>query len=97
MTSSWLGLQSREGQMYPRDTLIEDVKKMDIVFKKYHQNGSDGLLRTANVIGGLVKELANEFPQYDAALLKKFAMCRTMRRMKYVQQQIIAHHTETLR
>ena len=83
--------------MYPRESLVQDIKKMDTIFKEYHQNASDGLLRTTNVIGGLVELFSNEFPQYDSKFLKKFALCRTMRRMKWVQQRIVAHQEETLR
>ena len=83
--------------MYPRETLVKDVKLMDTFFHKYHEESKDGLMRTANVIGGLVKILVQEFPQYSEQLLHKFAMCRTMRRMKWVKQQMTAHHEETLR
>ena len=83
--------------MYPRETLVKDVKLMDTFFHKYHEESKDGLMRTANVIGGLVKILVQEFPQYSEELLRKFAMCRTMRRMKWVKQQMTAHHEETLR
>ena len=83
--------------MYPRQTLVDDVKKMDKIFRNHHECSSDGLIRTKNVVGGLVELLVQEFPYYDEKLLKKFAMCRTMRRMKWVQQQMVAHHKETLR
>ena len=83
--------------MYPRQTLVDDVKKMDKIFRNHHECSSDGLIRTKNVVGSLVELLVQEFPYYDEKLLKKFAMCRTMRRMKWVQQQMIAHHKETLR
>ena len=83
--------------MYPRKTLVEDVKKMDAIFVKHHGNSTDGLIRTKNVVADLVKLLVEEFPYYDEKLLKKFAMCRTMRRMKWVQKQMTAHHKETLR
>ena len=46
--------------MYPRETLVVDVKVMDDLFKEYHQSSSDGLLRTANVIANFV-EILGEF------------------------------------
>ena len=84
--------------MYPRETLVEDVKIMDEMFKEYHQSSSDGLLRTVNVINGLVEIFAEKFEhKYDRKLLKKFANCRTMHRMRWVQRQMKAHQQETLR
>ena len=84
--------------MYPRETLVEDVKIMDTMFKEYHQNSSDGLLRTVNVINGLVEIFAEKFEhKYDRKLLRKFANCRTMHRMRWVQRQMKSHHEETLR
>ena len=84
--------------MYPRETLVEDVKTMDSMFKEYHKNSSDGLLRTVNVINGLVEIFAEKFEhKYDRKLLRKFANCRTMHRMRWVQRQMKSHHEETLR
>ena len=84
--------------MYPRKTLVEDVKIMDDLFKEYHQNSKDGLIRTEKVIGGLVEIYAKHFEhKYDHKLLRKFANCRTMHRMRWVQRQMKAHHEETLR
>ena len=84
--------------MYPRVTLVEDVKIMDDLFKQHHQSSSDGLLRTCNVIKDFVDVLAEKFEiKYDRKLLHKFAMCRTMHRMKWVQRQMKSHHEETLR
>ena len=71
---------------------------MDTMFKEYHQNSSDGLLRTVNVINGLVEVFAEKFEhKYDRKLLRKFANCRTMHRMRWVQRQMKAHQQETLR
>ena len=71
---------------------------MDSMFKEYHKNSSDGLLRTVNVINGLVEIFAEKFEhKYDRKLLRKFANCRTMHRMKWVQRQMKSHHEETLR
>ena len=84
--------------MYPRKTLVEDVKIMDNLFKEYHQNSKDGLIRTENVIGGLVEIYVKHFEhKYDHKLLRKFANCRTMHRMRWVQRQMKSHHEETLR
>ena len=84
--------------MYPRETLVADVKVMDDLFKEYHQNSKDGLLRTANVIANFVEILAEKFEhKYDRKMLKKFAMCRTMHRMKFLVRQIKAKHEESLR
>ena len=84
--------------MYPRETLVADVKVMDDLFKEYHQSSSDGLLRTANVIANFVEILAEKFEhKYDRKMLKKFAMCRTMHRMKFLVRQIKAKHEESLR
>ena len=85
--------------MYPRQTLVDDIKIMDQMFKKHHENSKDGLLRTTNVIADLVDKFRIEFGhKYDDKLLKRFAMCRTMHRLKWVQNQIIlAKHEESLR
>ena len=84
--------------MVPRETLVNDIKIMDTLFKQFHQNSSDGLLRTNNVISGLVELFSEKFGHiYDKKLLKKYAMCRTMRCMRWIHQQMTAHQAETIR
>ena len=60
--------------MYARNTLVTDVQIMDKMFKKYHENSKDGLLRCKRVIGGFIDKLKEEFEhRYDEKLLGKFA------------------------
>ena len=60
--------------MYARETLVTDVQIMDEMFKKYHENSKDGLLRCKRVIGGFIDQLKEKFEHlYDEKLLGKFA------------------------
>ena len=73
--------------MYPRETLVVDVKVMDDLFKEYHQSSSDGLLRTANVIANLVEILAEKFEhKYDSKLLRKLRIrkLRILYKLPYI-------------
>ena len=62
--SAWLDLKNvaicsdnsvkAGGLKYARETLVEDVETMDLMFKEHHSSSSDGLLRTNNVIGKVI-------------------------------------------
>merc|ERR1711953_997457 len=81
VASQWLNARNYGGLSYPREQLVEDVKKMDTIFIQFHEESDDGLKRTPNVTNELTDILVPLFPKYNRKMLKRFALSRTIIRM----------------
>ena len=84
VSSQWIDSRNFGGMNYPRKTLLEDVKKMDKIFEQFHESSKDGLKRDKNITNDLVDILEKEFPNYEKKILKKFALSRSIFRMRYM-------------
>ena len=68
------------------------------MFVEYHISSQDGLLRSTQVVNNFTKLLKEKFGEkYEERLLKRFALCRTIFRMRWLQQQLASKQAETLR
>ena len=86
IASKWIDLKSKGGLTYPAQQFSEDLVKMDAVFRAFHDSADDGLIRHKGVVGKLTEILQQKFSQYDTAVLRKFALSRTVFRMRNMQR-----------
>ena len=70
---------------------------MDSLFEDFHRDSEDGLLRKCGVVEEFTNLLEQKFkPKYDRKLLKRFALCRTLFRMRAIARKM-ASDRDTLR
>ena len=75
-----------------------DIGEMDKMFVDYNLPSNDGLLRTPNVIKNFTNLLIEKIAsKYEHRMLKRFSLSRHIFRMRWLQQQLAAKNTETLR
>ena len=97
-SSAWLNKINYGGLIYAKKDLVKDIGIMDKMFVEYNMSSTDGLLRTKNIIKDFTEMLKEKFGEkYDEKLLKRFALCRHIFRMRWLQQQLAAKTAETLR
>ena len=87
VASEWIDSRNIGGMNYPRKSLVEDVKQMNEIFEKFHEDSFDGLKRDLNVTKDLTDILAKKYPQYDKSLLQRFSLSRSIFRMRYLLKQ----------
>ena len=98
IASAWLDKINYGGLIYGKKELLKDVGIMDQMFVEYHISSQDGLLRSTQVVNNFTKLLKEKFGEkYEERLLKRFALCRTIFRMRWLQQQLASKQAETLR
>lgn len=99
IASKWIDLKSKGGFSYPAKQFSEDLVKMDTIFRAFHDSSNDGLIRHKGVVGKLTEILQQKFSQYDTVVLRRFALSRTIFRMRNMQRhrhsvfkyQILSH------
>ena len=98
ISSAWLDKINYGGLIYGKKELLKDVGIMDQMFVEYHITSHDGLLRSTQVVNNFTKLLKEKFGEkYEERLLKRFSLCRTVFRMRWLQQQLASKQPETLR
>ncbi len=83
--SKWIDALNTGGLSYPARSIVEDVKRMDQEFVRFHKKTEDGLLRGPNITKTFADTLAFIFPHYPIDFLKKFSFARTMWRLRQVR------------
>ena len=93
---------TKKGLSYPKTDFVNDVRLMDSLFEDFHRDSEDGLLRKCGVVEEFTNLLEQNFknsdgqPKYDQKLLKRFALCRTLFRMRAIARKM-ASDRDTLR
>ena len=70
----------------PTHIFVKDVNTWNIIFKAFHFYAKDGLDRSPQVTNRLAAIIFEKFPNYDEKLIKKFALSRTIFRMRNLQR-----------
>ena len=85
---------------YPTKEFQPDVKLFDSLFEDYHGTSKDGLSREYDVVKNFANLLEDKFkdqkfedgePKYDRKLFRKFALSRTLFRMRAIGTVIQNH------
>ena len=85
--SDWINKMNGCGKRkYPKVTLEKDVEIWEAEFEKFHETSEDGLQRCEGVTKILIEKLSKMFPSYPRQMFKKFIMCKTMNRVRWIQQ-----------
>ena len=99
-SSTWVSLINRGDLCVPTNEFVNDIKKMDSLFRKFHKDAPGtkkfsftphDLLRSPKVVKSFYEVLISEFPNYHEKypkILKRFAKSRTMFRMRHLQKLI---------
>ena len=97
--SKWIDAKNFGGLCYPKKSLVSDVKIMDGIFRWFHMTSEDGLLRCNNVTKKLIVKIQKKFPpsKYPRSMIKKFAVSRTIFRMRAMQKILASKNAESLR
>jgi hypothetical protein len=75
---------------YPTKVFVPEVKLFDNLFDDYHKDSKDGLSREFDVVKNFKNLLEQKFkdqdgqPMYDGKMLQKFALSRTLFRMRAI-------------
>ncbi len=83
--SEWIDSLNTGGLSYPARSIVTDVKKMDVLFVRFHKEAPDGLIRGANVTKSFTDVLAWHFPDYPIKFLEQFSFSRTMFRLRQLR------------
>ncbi len=83
--SKWIDSLNTGGLSYPAMSVVEDVRKMDAAFEKFHKESGDGLKRGHDVTKMFANDLSFQFPGYPRKFLEKFAFARTMWRLRQMR------------
>ena len=84
--SDWIDKMNGGGRKYPKETLDKDIEIWEAEFEKFHETSDDGLQRCEGVTKILIEKLSQMFPSYPRQMFKKFIMCKTMNRVRWIQQ-----------
>ena len=80
---------------------LKDVTIMDGIFERFHMCSSGkgpNLIRTPMVTKKLIQKIQDRFSdKYPPRMIKKFAISRTIFRMRWLQYKEKAKHLESLR
>ena len=83
--SDWVDKMNGCGKRkYPTLTLAKDTEIWEKEFEKFHESSEDGLQRFEGVTIKLIEKLTKMFPLYPPKMLKKFVMCKTMNRLRWI-------------
>ena len=93
VVSEWINMRNWGSLGAPKVTFTEDLKKMDGIFRKFHENAPgkffpNDLSRGPNVTKDLGASLIETFPEYPENLLKCFARARTHFRKRWIQEEL---------
>ena len=94
VNSKWLQLQ---GGSNPSTSFRADLVKMDKLFNDHHKSSEDGLLRSVGVVQGFLDILMRHFDHIELKILKKFAMARTIFRLRNLLTALMNKTTESRR
>ncbi len=83
--SKWIDALNTGGLSYPARSIVDDVKRMDAEFVRFHKEANDGLLRVPNVTKAFSDTLAFLFPDYPLRFIHEFSFARTMWRLRQVR------------
>ncbi len=83
--SEWIDSLNTGGLSYPARSIVNDVKKMDTLFVRFHKEAPDGLIRGANVTKSFTDVLAWHFPDYPVKFLEQFSFSLTMFRLRQLR------------
>ena len=81
----WLERVSRGGLRNPDQGFVEQVRLWDAQFDLY-MGGPFHISYEKNVIANFVRVLVEKFPQWDVAILNKYATFRLFCRIKYLER-----------
>ena len=85
--SDWIDKMNGCGKRkYPKVALEKDMEVWEAEFEKFHETSIDGLQRCEGVTKILIEKLSQMFPSYPRQMFKKFIMCKTMNRVRWIQQ-----------
>ena len=82
--SAWIDSLNTGGLSYPAKSVVDDVKKMDALFVRYHKESADGLKRGPNVTKDFADFLETHF-LYPRKFLDQFSFSRTMFRLRQMK------------
>ena len=93
VVSEWINMRNWGSLGAPKVTFTEDLKKMDGIFRKFHEKAPgkffpNDLSRGPNVTKDLGARLMETFPEYPENLLKCFARARTHFRKRWIQEEL---------
>ena len=83
--SRWIDLRNVFGLKYPTVEFNDDVKAMEQLFVNYHSKAPNGISRELGVTRNVIAILVEKFPKYDAKIIKRFVVTRTVYRMRFVR------------
>ncbi len=86
--SAWIDSLNTGGLSYPAKSVVEDVKKMDALFVRYHKESADGLKRGPNVTKDFANFLETHF-RYPRKFLDEFSFSRTMFRLRQMKLDLL--------
>ena len=83
---------------YPANFWVDIVKVWEGMFKEYHRNAPDSLLRTFNVVKNLVDLIKSKYPDFEYPdIIRRFALSRTKFRMRALIRKLAAERKESAR
>ena len=91
----WLERLSRGGLRNPDPGFVGQVRLWESAFNRYH-GGNFSISYEKGVIKNFTKLLSEQFPEWDVAVLKKYAVFRTFCRMKYLERLRRAQNRERI-
>ena len=83
--SKWIDFLNTGGLSYPAKEVVEDVRKMDIEFERYHKQADNGLIKGHNITKTFARHLASIFVGYPFKFLERFSFARTMWRIRQMR------------
>ncbi len=86
--SKWIDFLNTGGLSYPAKEVVEDVRKMDLEFERFHKKSENGLVRGKNITKSFARHLASIFVGYPFNFLEKFSFARTMWRMRQMRLEL---------
>ena len=89
--SDWLTSLNTGGLAYASKEVMEDASLMEVIFKRLHNNSSNGLLKGEGVVALFANELMCHFPKYSDEMLQKYAFVRTMVHLRQVKATTFKH------
>ena len=88
---------TQAGLAYSSKEWLKEVKMYDSLFKDFHRDSKDGILRCEGVVRKFRELLERNFPNSDKKIIATFAISRTTARMNAIARKLAVEKQETLR